>query len=171
MYDLDQARRIVQLIIKSDTMMRMQTNATKAIIRQNRESLISKLPPRRVWLFVKTLRDLNKRDPTTMQLRAGQKFITDGVEDAFANGGSPYIPNLVLADIVAHNVFTPESLSRIMQKAANLEIFLSSRPNFGLVQGRKLTQEDAERLFQEKAIVFDKPGEAIDGNEDRLQLI
>ena len=48
MYDLDQARRIVQLVIKSDSMMRMQTDATKRIIRQNRESLISKLPPRRV---------------------------------------------------------------------------------------------------------------------------
>ena len=171
MYDLDQARRIVQLVIKSDTMMRMQTNATKAIVRQNRETLISKLPPRRVWLFVKNLRDLSKRDPTTMQLRAGQGSVTDGIEDAFANGESPFIPNLVLADIVAYNIFTPESLSRIMQKAANLEIFLSSRPNFGLIQGRKLFQEDAERLFQEKAIVFDKPGEPINGYKDRLQLI
>ena len=171
MYDLDQARRIVQLVIKSDTMMRMQTNATKAIVRQNRETLISKLPPRRVWLFVKNLRDLSKRDPTTMQLRAGQGSVTDGIEDAFANGGSPCIPILVLADIVAHNVFTPESLSRIMQRAANLQIFLSSRPNFGLIPGQKLTQKDAERLFQEKAIVFDKPGEAIDSYKDRLQLI
>ena len=86
MYDLDQSRRIVQLVIKSDSMMRMQTDATKEIIRQNRENLISKLPPRRVWLFVKRLRDLSKRDPTTMQLREGQSIITDGVEDAFANG-------------------------------------------------------------------------------------
>ena len=86
MYDLDQSRRIVQLVIKSDSMMRMQTDATKEIIRQNRENLISKLPPRRVWLFVKGLRDLSKRDPTTMQLREGQSIITDGVEDAFANG-------------------------------------------------------------------------------------
>ena len=87
MYDLDQARRIVQLVIKSDSMMRMQKDATKTVIRQNRESLISKLPPRRVWLFIKQLRDLSKRNPTTMQLRKGQSFITDGVEDAFANGG------------------------------------------------------------------------------------
>ena len=87
MYDLDQARRIVQLVIKSDSMMRMQKDATKTIIRQNRESLISKLPPRRVWLFVKQLRDLSKRKPSTMQLRNGQSFIPDGVEDAFANGG------------------------------------------------------------------------------------
>lgn len=86
MYDLDQARRIVQLVIKSDSMMRMQTDTTKTIIRQNQESLISKLPPRRVWLFVKQLRDLSKRDPTTMQLRKGQSIIIDGVEDAFANG-------------------------------------------------------------------------------------
>ena len=87
MYDFDQARRIIQLVIKSDSMMRMQTDTTKRFIRQNRESLISKLPPRRVWLFVKQLRDLSKRDPTTMQLREGQSTVTDGVEDAFANGG------------------------------------------------------------------------------------
>ena len=86
MYDLDQARRIVQLVIKSDSMMRMQNEATKTIIRQHRESLISKLPPRRVWLFVKNLRDLSKRNPNTMQPLNGQEFIPDGIEDAFANG-------------------------------------------------------------------------------------
>ncbi len=92
MYDLDQAGRIVQLVIKSDSMMRMQKDAAKTVIRQNRESLISKLPPRRVWLFVKQLRDLSKRDPNTMQLRKGQSIITDGVEDAFANGGRTGYP-------------------------------------------------------------------------------
>ena len=67
--------------------MRMQNNAIKAVIRQNREDLISKVPPRRVWLFVKQLRHLSKRDPNTKQLRNGQNFVMDGVEDAFANGG------------------------------------------------------------------------------------
>ncbi len=85
--------------------------------------------------------------------------------------GALVIPNLKLADIVAYNVFTPETLSRIMQKAANLDIFLSSRPKFGLIEGWNLIQEGPERLFQEIAIVFDKPGEAIDGYENRLKLI
>lgn len=85
--------------------------------------------------------------------------------------GTLAIPNLKFADIVAYNVFTPETLSRIMQKAANLDIFLSSRPKFGLTEGWNLTQGGPERLFQEIAIVFDKPGEAIDGRENRLQLI
>lgn len=73
-------------------MMRMQKDATKTVIRQNREDLISKLPPKRVWLFVKQLRDLSKRDPNTMRLRDGQDFIMDGVEDAFANGGHVKYP-------------------------------------------------------------------------------
>ena len=68
------------------------------------------------------------------------------------------------------NVFTPETLSRIMQKAANLDIFLSSRPKFGLTEDWNLIQEGPERLFQEMVIVFDKPGEAFDGYENRLQL-
>ncbi len=85
--------------------------------------------------------------------------------------GTLTTPNLKLANIVAYNVFTPESVSRIMQKAANLDIFLSSRPNFGLVEGWNLIQEGPERLFQEAAIVFDKPGEASDACKNKLQLI
>ena len=84
--------------------------------------------------------------------------------------GTLVTPNLKLANIVAYNVFTPETLSRIMQKAANLEIFLSSRPRFGLIEGWNLVQEGPERLFQEIAIVFDKPGEAIDACETWLRL-
>ena len=82
--------------------------------------------------------------------------------------GTLNISNLNLANDVAYNVFTPESLSRIMQKAANLEIFLSTRPRFGLVESWNLIQNGPERLFQEFAIVFDKPGEAIYGCENRL---
>lgn len=79
--------------------------------------------------------------------------------------GTLNIPNLKLANNIAYNVFTPESLSRIMQKAANLDIFLSTRPRFGLIEGWSLIQEGPERLFQEFAIVFDKPGESIYGCE------
>ena len=75
------------------------------------------------------------------------------------------IPDLKVANNVAYNVFTPESLSRIMQKAANLDIFLSTRPKFGLIEGWNLIQEGPERLLQEFAVVFDKPGEAIHGCE------
>ena len=79
--------------------------------------------------------------------------------------GTLNIPSLKLANNVAYNVFTPESLSRIMQKAANLDIFLNTRPKFGLIEGWNLIQEGPERLFQEFAVVFDKPGEAIYGCE------
>lgn len=79
--------------------------------------------------------------------------------------GTQNIPNLDLANYVAYNVFTPESLSRIMQKAANLDIFLSTRPDFGLMEGWNWIQEGPERIFQEFAVVFDKPGEAIYGCE------
>ena len=82
--------------------------------------------------------------------------------------GTLNIPHLELANNVAYNVFTPESLSRIMQKAAKIDIFLSSRPEFGLIEGWNLIQDGPERLFQEFAIVFDKPGEAIHGCENRL---
>ena len=84
--------------------------------------------------------------------------------------GTLNISNLDYANDLAYNVFTPESLSRIMQKAADLEILLSTRPNLGLIESWNLIQDGPERLFQEFAIVFDKPGEAIYGCENRLQL-
>ena len=54
--DLDQAKRIVQLITKVDTMLRKYSPEVKHVVRQHRENLIFSLPPRRVWLSVKQLR-------------------------------------------------------------------------------------------------------------------
>ena len=55
--DFDQARRIVQLIINVDTLLRNKSGEIKQLVRQNREDLIATLPPRRVWLSVKRLRE------------------------------------------------------------------------------------------------------------------
>ena len=54
--DLDQARRIVQLITKVDTLLRENSPEVKHVVRQHRDDLIFTLPPRRVWLSVKQLR-------------------------------------------------------------------------------------------------------------------
>ena len=60
--DLDQARRIVQLIIKVDTLIRKYSPEVKHVVRQHREDLICTLPPRRVWLSVKELRSFEQED-------------------------------------------------------------------------------------------------------------
>ena len=54
--DLDQAKRIVQLITKVDTLLRENSPEVKHVVRQHRDDLIFTLPPRRVWLSVKQLR-------------------------------------------------------------------------------------------------------------------
>ena len=58
--DLDQAVRIVQLITKVDTLIREYSPEVKHVVRQHRENLIFTLPPRRVWLSVKQLRNFKR---------------------------------------------------------------------------------------------------------------
>lgn len=60
--DLDQARRIVQLVTKVDTLIRDYSAEVKHVVRQNRDNLIFTLPPRRVWLAVKQLRSFEQED-------------------------------------------------------------------------------------------------------------
>lgn len=88
--DLNQARRIVRLFIKTDSMTRWVTFETKKILHHNREQLISTLPARRVWLFVKHLRTLSKQDFATTIRPFDKSIDGDGVEHAFADGSWPY---------------------------------------------------------------------------------
>lgn len=89
-YDFDQARRIVKLFIKTDSMIRFATFETTRAVHRNREQLISTLPARRVWLFVKHLRTLSKQDPATAVRPFEMPIDCDGVEDAFADGSWPF---------------------------------------------------------------------------------
>ena len=60
--DLDQAKRIVQLITKVDTLIKSYSPEVKHVVRQNRDDLIFTLLPRRVWLSVKQLRSFEQGD-------------------------------------------------------------------------------------------------------------
>lgn len=67
-------------------MMQGQSEESRRIIHRNRADLIFTLDPKRVWLFVKQLRDLGKRSPLTKKYRSGESASVDGIEDVFANG-------------------------------------------------------------------------------------
>ncbi|KAL2047421.1 hypothetical protein ABVK25_011529 [Lepraria finkii] len=112
-------------------------------MRQNRVELISSLPPRRLWLFIKQLRDLFKRNPKKRQLLPGQTSSPEGVEDAFA---------------IAHDVFKPYHVSRMIYKVADLETFTTWHPDVGLVRNFRSLEEDGHHVVEEIAIVLDKPG-------------
>ena len=142
-------------------MTRMQSKDSRDVMRQNRVELISSLPPRRVWLFVKQLRDLTKRNPKTMQLLPGQTSSPEGVEDAFANGERFGISSITLNRLIftAHNVFKPNHLSRMIYKVANLETFDTWHPDVGLVRDFRSLEEDGHHVMEEIAIIFDKPGQ------------
>ena len=60
----------------------------KRVLRQNRFDLISSLSPQRVWLFVKQLRDLSRRNAATMTYKPGKSAEFVGMEDIFAEGTS-----------------------------------------------------------------------------------
>ena len=76
--DLDQAKRIVQLITKVDTLIRAYSPEVKRTIRQHREDLIFTLPPRRVWLSVKQLRYTNEKSLGYQNIKNKEDVIVDG---------------------------------------------------------------------------------------------
>lgn len=142
-------------------MTRMQSEDSRDRMRQNRVELISSLPPRRVWLFVKQLRDLFKRNPKIRQLLPGQTSSPEGVEDVFATGKRFGISSKTLSRQIftAHNVFKPYHLSSMIYEVADLETFNTWHPDVGLVRNFRSLEEGGHHVMEEIAIVFDKPGQ------------
>lgn len=66
--------------------------------------------------------------------------------------------NAHLLTLIAHLVFKPNALSRIMHKARDLEVLLQNRPDVGLIQKISSMKDGAVRLREEIVVVFDKPG-------------
>lgn len=66
--------------------MKTLDNSLKEIIRKNREDLICSLPPRRVWLLVKNMRNWKSLEMQPPGLGRGVTASFEGVEDALAEG-------------------------------------------------------------------------------------
>lgn len=74
--DLDQAPRMFNLVTKVDVAIKHLPQTTKSEIRLHRQELLLTLPARRVWLLLKTMRNIER--PGNPQ--------ADGAEDKIANG-------------------------------------------------------------------------------------
>ena len=92
--DFDQAKRIVQFIIKIDTLVKKESSETKRLVRQNREALIATFPPRRVWLSVKQLRSF-EQDHSSDKTMNIERYMDE--EDAVVDGKPRYLPNLMIS--------------------------------------------------------------------------
>lgn len=82
--DFDQAKRIVRLITKVDSLIQRSSDDIKHVVRRNREDLIATLPPRRVWLSIKHLRRIVEQDHTNSQTMSFENV--EGKEDVIVDG-------------------------------------------------------------------------------------
>ena len=57
---MDQARRMLNLVIKVDVAIKHLSPKAKAEVRYNRQELLISLPVQRVWLFLKNIRNIRR---------------------------------------------------------------------------------------------------------------
>ena len=74
--DMDQAKKMMNLVIKVDVCIQRLSANEKDQVRLNRQELLITLPPRRVWLFLKQIRNMGRSHDPEM----------DGPEDVIAAG-------------------------------------------------------------------------------------
>lgn len=67
----------------------LATIETKKMLHRNRDQLISTLPARRVWLFVKYWRLISEQESSITTNPFDKPLDSKGGEDAFADGSWP----------------------------------------------------------------------------------
>ncbi|KAG6991107.1 hypothetical protein G7Y79_00057g090890 [Physcia stellaris] len=137
--DFQQAELVMRLIGITDSIINCSDASLKGTIRKNREDLICSLPPQRVWLLVKIMRNWTRFRESPSSLEEAGLTDSDEIEDALAQ---------------AHSIFRPSALCRLMYRVVDIEIFLNRHPGFGIHDG-ELSVTD---IFEEKALMFDRPG-------------
>ena len=149
--DKDQARRMFDLVTKVDVAIKYLPETTKSEIRLQRQELLLTLPARRVWMLLKTMRNIRQPD----------KPQAEGAEDIVANGTFRNSPSKDFAIDVfpASHLFKPHALTRAMYLASRTEDLLATNPDMGLVKELTLDAEGMRRLKEEKYLVFERSGE------------
>lgn len=64
-----------------------------------------------------------------------------------------------LLTCLAYHIFKYNALSRMIFRAADLNIFLKMSPNSGITRGGALDTDVAQRMQEKLSIMFDKPGQ------------
>jgi hypothetical protein len=131
--DMDQARLIWKLRVKIDA---WSQGLDESLRLRNRLLLIKsylRLPPYRVWLFVKHIRDafLERSKGFETEIDFGDCF--QGPENTIARGKcllSIFIQN-VLTKIASH-IIKPERLAQLIYKATKNDLKLKEQPEINL---------------------------------------
>jgi hypothetical protein len=139
----------------------------EALRQRNRELLIEaylRLPPRRVWYFLKSARfaflDQKAGHKTKDKLRGLVDSFAEGPEDIIAQG-----KYLVIYDYrgytnfeVACPIIRPDKVSQLMHKATMSEIKMMGRSRFNLWAPIAHGLSGFEQIMALKLLVFSGPG-------------
>ena len=79
----------MQLIGITDDIIKRSDASLKGTIRKNREDLICSLPPERVWLLLKIIRNWSRFRQPPFGLEKADLTDSDDIEDALAQGEVP----------------------------------------------------------------------------------
>ena len=66
--------------------------------------------------------------------------------------------HLTLLIVVASNAFQTDTLSRIIYRVFDVDLFVTNHPGYGLVSTLTPDREGAMHIAQEKELVFNKTG-------------
>jgi len=118
--DMEQARRMLNLRIKIDVWCKALgiDKIIREEILENLRDLFCQLPPRRLWYYLKHIRNL--------ELKGRRPNSSD--DDDLANGPEDVIANMC-------QLFRPKNLGRMMYFATLNQIYLTKNPDFSLAFG------------------------------------
>lgn len=130
---MDQASRMWKLRVKIDA---WSKGLDESLRERNRLLLIEsylRLPPRRVWLFVKHIRFafVERWKGFGRKIKVGD--YTHGPEDIIARGKCLLpIPMQSILTEIASKVIKPEKLAQLMYKATKNDLHVKERPEINL---------------------------------------
>ena len=78
--DMEQAKKMVNLVIKVDVWIKHLSAGAKNEVRLNRQELLITLPARRVWFFLKQIRNISRSN--NPQLDGPEDVIAAGIDSA-----------------------------------------------------------------------------------------
>ena len=69
--------------------------------------------------------------------------------------------HVMLLTVVASYIFQTDTLSRIIYRVFDVDLFLTHNPSYGLVSTLTLDREGAMHIAEEKELMFNRPGNSI----------
>ena len=164
--DTDQARRMLNMRIKIDVWSKGLDENVREQIRENLRELFCTLMPRRVWYYLKHIRNLELKGSKRSQrpgFAPGKDDLVLGPEDVVVNRTFRYQTNAAFASYKTNSnkvcqLFRPDALCRLMYSSTLNQIHLVKNPDFDLGGVITMDEKGAKRLRATRAIAFGSAG-------------